>query len=260
VSSKWTDAVGYESYVGRWSRIIAPSFLQWFAAPAGSRWLDVGCGTGALTNAIIGNAQPVSLNCLDSSEAYLLHATEGLSDERITFDTGDATALPYPDHTFDAVVSGLLLNFVDSDTSVAEQRRVAAVDGLVGAYVWDYGGDYELIRYFWSSAAEVDPTAVQHDPGLRFPLCEPDALSKLFRRHGLRNVRSTRLTANAFFPSFSAYWRTLDVRQGSLAEYLSAIDETTRSSIRARLEQAVPRRPTGELQLKLSAVAVVGTS
>jgi SAM-dependent methyltransferase len=245
--------------VGRWSRVIAPSFLQWLAVPAGARWLDVGCGTGALTNAIIGEAQPSSLSCVDSSAPYLAHATAGRWDERVTFDTGDATALPYSDRAFDAVVSGLLLNFVDADASVAEQRRVVRDKGLVGAYVWDYAGEYELVRYFWDSAAAVDPAAAAHDPGLRFPLCEPHALAALFRRHGLRNISTTRLIGIASFANFLEYWQTLDVRQGSLAEYLSAIDATTRGAIRSRLEEAVPRRPSGGLQLKLSAVAVVGS-
>lgn len=259
MNDKWTDAEGYESYVGRWSRVIAPSFLQWLAVPPGSRWLDVGCGTGALATAIIGNAQPRAVSCLDSSEPYLAHAAAWQSDDRVTFDTGDATALPYSDRAFDAVVSGLLLNFVDADTSVAEQRRVAGDPGLVGAYVWDYAREYELVRYFWDSAVEVDPAAVEHDPGRRFPLCEPEALATLFRRHGLRNVRTTRLIGIASFATFAEYWQTLEVRQGSLAEYLSASDPTTRGAIRAQLERAVPHQPSGELQLRLSAVAVVGT-
>lgn len=258
MSPKWTDAVGYESYVGRWSRVIAPSFLQWLGAPSGSRWLDVGCGTGALASAIIANSRPASLTCLDNSQAYLLHATDRLSDELVAFDTGDAAALPYPEGSFDVVVSGLLLNFVDAGACVAEQRRVAAANGLVGAYVWDYGGEYELVRCFWDSARDVDSNAAEHDPGLRFPLCRTEALSGLFSASRLRNVRSARLIATATFLDFDEYWQALDVRQGSLAEYLSSIDEATRRAVRARLEERVPRQPTGGLQLKLSAIAVVG--
>lgn len=258
MNPKWTDAAGYESYVGRWSRVIAPSFLQWLGAPSGSRWLDVGCGTGALASAIIANSRPASLTCLDNSQPYLLHATDRLSDELVAFDTGDATALPYPDGSFDVVVSGLLINFVDWDVCVAEQRRVAVANGLVGAYVWDYAGEYELIRYFWDAAKEVDPLAVAHDPGLRFPVCRTEALSELFARHRLRTIRSARLFATATFLNFDEYWQALDVRQGSLAEYLASIDAMTRGAVRARLEAMVPRHPTGALQLKLSAIAVVG--
>ena len=53
VSDTWERGSPYERYVGRWSRQVAPQFLSWLNIPAGRRWLDVGCGTGALCAAIV---------------------------------------------------------------------------------------------------------------------------------------------------------------------------------------------------------------
>ena len=57
----WDSGDAYEPYVGRWSRLVANEFLQWLSVPAGRDWLDVGCGTGALTQTILNEADPPSL-------------------------------------------------------------------------------------------------------------------------------------------------------------------------------------------------------
>ncbi len=49
----WGNTAAYEAYIGRWSRLVAEAFLLWLALPSGRRWLDVGCGTGALTQTIL---------------------------------------------------------------------------------------------------------------------------------------------------------------------------------------------------------------
>jgi cyclopropane fatty-acyl-phospholipid synthase-like methyltransferase len=67
----WNDAAGYERYVGHWSRAIAPRVLAWLALPPGLKWLDVACGTGALTSAILANYNPAEVVGLDASANYL---------------------------------------------------------------------------------------------------------------------------------------------------------------------------------------------
>ena len=254
----WSDPAGYESYVGRWSRVIASSFLAWLPAPRGRRWLDAGCGTGALTEAVLRFADPDSVQSIDSAEAYLGAARRALTDRRVTFAIGDAAALPYPPGSCDAVVSGLLLNFLDADRAMAEQCRVAAPDGLIGAYVWDYAGEHELVRRFWDVARTVDESAAAHDPGSRFLICNLEALVNLLARHGLRHIRSTRLVATAQFVDFADYWSALDARQGSLASYLGGLAGNTREAIRRRLAEALETPRSRAVRLKLSALAVVG--
>src|SRR5687768_15037020 len=49
----WQAGDSYDLYMGRWSRQVAPRFLDWLGARAGGDWLDLGCGTGALSAAIL---------------------------------------------------------------------------------------------------------------------------------------------------------------------------------------------------------------
>jgi hypothetical protein len=53
-SDTWALGSAYERYVGRWSRPVSHTFLTWLAVPAGSAWLEVGCGTGALSQPFCG--------------------------------------------------------------------------------------------------------------------------------------------------------------------------------------------------------------
>src|SRR5262245_11818922 len=139
----WDDAVGYEAYVGHWSRSIAPRFLDWLNLSSGLRWLDVACGTGALSSAIRAGCDPEEVVVIDASAQYLASARESFgNDRRVQFVIGDANSLSFPSSTFDVSVSGLALNFLAFDRVLAEQRRVVRPGGTVAAYVWDYAGGY----------------------------------------------------------------------------------------------------------------------
>ena len=181
----------YERYVGRWSRRVAPLFIEWLDVPGGRRWLDVGCGTGALCAAIRTHAAPASVTGVEPSEGFLATARRSLPED-VTLCPGDAAAIPLPDASVDVVVSGLVLNFVpDVDAALAEAARVGAKGATFGAYVWDYAGRMDLIRYFWDTAVSRDAAAAALDEGARFPLCRPDALVATMTRAGFRDVRTT---------------------------------------------------------------------
>jgi ubiquinone/menaquinone biosynthesis C-methylase UbiE len=49
----WASAEAYASYVGRWSRLVAREFVAWLGIEPRRIWLDIGCGTGALSEMII---------------------------------------------------------------------------------------------------------------------------------------------------------------------------------------------------------------
>jgi ubiquinone/menaquinone biosynthesis C-methylase UbiE len=170
--SIWASGAAYEPYVGRWSRLVAREFLSWLAVPAERRWLDVGCGTGALTETILAEAAPAEVVGVDASEAFLAYARERVQDRRARFEQGDAERLPLEAAGFDAAVSGLMLNFLPRPgVGLAELGRVTRPGGQVAVYVWDYAGQMELMRYFWEAAAALDPQAADLDEGRRFPFC-----------------------------------------------------------------------------------------
>src|SRR3990167_8161616 len=134
----WASGDAYEPYVGRWSRLVSREFVAWLGLPAGLLWLDVGCGTGALSQTILERAAPREVVGVDPSEGYVAHARAHLSDPRGNFRVVDAQALPFPDAAFDTVVCGLVLNFVpDKQRALGEMRRVVRGGGTVAAYVWD---------------------------------------------------------------------------------------------------------------------------
>src|SRR5579883_2436886 len=174
----WASGAAYEPYVGRWSRLVAREFLAWLRLPVERRWLDVGCGTGALSEIILKHAAPREVIGIDRSAGYVAYVRRQVQDPRAHFGVGDARALPYAAAIFDVAVSGLVLNFVpEPERAAAELARVTRAGGTVAAYVWDYAGRMELMRHFWDAAVALDPTALELDEGRRFPLCRPGPLA-----------------------------------------------------------------------------------
>ena len=152
----WERGNAYEQYIGRWSRQVAPVFLSWLNIPAERRWLDVGCGTGALCAAVIDRCFPRSVVGIEPSEGFLKTARENLGG-RVALHQGSATAIPLPDASVDVVVSGLVLNFTaDPRAAILEMKRVTTTDGTIAAYVWDYAGGMEAIRIFWDAAVSLE--------------------------------------------------------------------------------------------------------
>lgn len=260
VADTWERGDPYERYVGRWSRRLAPRFLAWLAVPPGRRWLDVGCGTGALCAAIAQHASPASLAGVEPSPGFLDTARRHLAGQAELRD-GSAAALPFEDASFDAVVSGLVLNFVpDQPAALAEMRRVACVGATVAAYVWDYAGRMELMRAFWDAAAALDPAAAKLDEGVRFPLCRPAALEALLAGAGLADVQTTALDVPTVFENFADYWEPFLGGQGPAPAYAMSLDEAARARLRERLRERLPAQPDGSIALTARAWAVRGIS
>lgn len=258
VSDTWERGNPYEQYIGRWSRKIAPLFLAWLDKPAGERWLDVGCGTGALSAAILDRCAPRSVVGVEPSEGFLKLADQSLAG-RARLVAGNAAALPLHDGGCDVVVSGLVLNFVPSlQHALSEMGRVTVSGGTVAAYVWDYADGMEIIKYFWDAAASLDPAAAQLHEGIRFPVCRPSALEAIFEEAGLSEVETTPLDLQAEFVDFEDYWRPFLGGQGPAPAYAMSLPEEKRAALRARLESTLPSAARGEISLGARAWAVRG--
>ncbi|NUR99481.1 MAG: class I SAM-dependent methyltransferase, partial [Kribbellaceae bacterium] len=162
--SEWSSGGVYESYVGRWSRLVAAEFVDWLDQPPGLRWLDVGCGTGALTSTILRTASPSSVLGVDPSEGFVEYAKRIVDNPRAAFEVRSAAELP--DGPFDAVVAGLVLNFVPE--RVKALHRMREIGSTVAVYVWDYAGGMQLMRYFFDAMLDVRPQDREVDEGRRF--------------------------------------------------------------------------------------------
>ena len=256
----WASGAAYEAYMGRWSRLVAREFLAWLEVPPGSRWLDVGSGTGALSRTILELAAPGEVNGIDSSAGYVAHAQEQIGDERVHFEAGDAQALPVETGSYDAVVSGLMLNFVPQpQQAVAEMARAARPGGLVAVYVWDYAGGMEFTRHFRNAAAALDPAAGALDQGQRFPICRPEPLAELFRAANLQHVETRPINIPTEFANFEDYWTPFLGGQGAAPGYLMSLDEEQREALRERIRSGLPFAPDGSIPLIARAWAVRGT-
>lgn len=258
-SAAWAIGAAYEPYVGRWSRLVAARFLSWLPAPPASSWLDAGCGTGALTETILRSASPRSAIGLDRSEQFVAFAREHVRDPKVRFETGDMQALPFASATFDAVVSGLALNFVpDQERAARELVRVAHRGGIVGVYLWDYAGKMQFMRYFWDAAATLDPSAASLDEGRRFPICQPEPLALLFQTAGLHAVTVTAIDIDTVFRDFDDYWTPFLGAQGPAPAYTMSLDKKARAALRERLRATLPTAADGSIPLVARAWAVRG--
>jgi SAM-dependent methyltransferase len=252
----WEEGSSYERYVGRWSRQVALEFLAWLRRPAGLRWLDVGCGTGALCATIVERCAPSSVAGVEPSEGFRGTAHRSLGS-RAEVHPGSATAIPLEDASVDVVVSGLVLNFVpDPPAALAEMLRVTRPGGTIAAYVWDYAGRMEFMRAFWDAAVALDPAAAAADEGIRFPLCRPEPLKALFASSGLGDIEVRAIDIRTTFVDFEDYWRPFLGGQGPAPAYAMSIDEAARARLREAVRARVPITADGSISMVARAWAI----
>lgn len=256
----WAQGDPYEAYVGRWSRAVAREFLPSLRVPAGREWLDVGCGTGALAQTIVECAAPSAVLGVDRSEGFVAAARRRVGEPRARFELGDALGLPVASGAFDAVVSGLVVNFVpEPPRMLAEMARATRAGGTVALYVWDYAGGMELMRRFWDAAKELDPAAAALDEAVRFPMCAPAPLATLLEGAGLAEVATFAVDVPTVFRDFDDYWSPFLGGQGPAPGYATSLPEERRDALRERIRTRMPVRADGSIRLTARAWAARGT-
>lgn len=262
-SATWQGADAYQAYMGRWSRPLADLFLPWLTAPTFARWLDIGCGTGSLSAAILACADPASVHGIDPSPDFITMAKSHVIDPRATFDVADALALPAPTGSYDTVVAGLVLNHIPEPgpaTAAVEMVRVTRSGGLTAAYVWDYSGEMQFIRTFWEAAAAVDPDASAHDPRVAYHICKPEPLAALFESTGLSDITVDAIDLPMHFRNFDDYWVPHTLRGPSPPQrYLATVDDEMKTALREHLWSSLPFAADGTISLIGRAWAVKGT-
>jgi len=257
----WQEGSAYEGYVGRWSRRVAERFVPWVGVERGAAWVDVGCGTGVLTRVVVELASAASVIGIDPSPAFLRTARAALRDPRVEFVEGSGGALPLPDESADAVVSGLVLNFIpDLATALVDMRRVARREATVAGYVWDYAGEMQLLRKFWDAAISLDGAVTELDEGVRFPVCRPDALEEAFAAAGFDEVEVAGIEVPTVFRDFDDYWTPFLSGVGPAPGYVASLDADARERLRDRLVDTLPREPDGTIELIARAWAVRGVA
>jgi SAM-dependent methyltransferase len=255
----WAIGDSYEPYVGRWSRLVAREFILWLDVSEDQRWLDVGCGTGALSQTILDLTNPQNVKGIDRSEGFVELTRKQINNPKAEFEVGDAQALPVESETCDIAVSGLVLNFVPQPgRMVFEMQRAVRKGGIVALYVWDYAGKMQFMRHFWNAASALDPAARDFDEGKRFPLCSPEALTKLFQDAKLAEIKTHPIDIWTDFKDFDDYWTPFLGGQGSAPGYLTSLSEERRAQLRKRIYDSLPFASDGSIPLVARAWAVRG--
>ncbi len=229
-------ADSYERSVGRWSRRLARPFLD-FCGPLAGSILDVGCGTGILTECVLRAPAVRAVAGVDILAPLLERARASTRDPRATFSVADVACLPFPDRSFDHTLSLLVMNFLaDRRASVREAMRVTRPGGTVAATVWDMRGGLMYARFAWDIAAALDPVAAQkRDALLRTPFLRPGSLEALWREAGLADVRAASLAVDVTYDDFDDYWQPLSENGQTFSQYYTALP----TELQARLRDTV---------------------
>lgn len=252
----WKSGDPYEVFMGRWSRLVGRSFIDWLSPSPGLRWLDVGCGTGALSEAVLHTQEPSELTAIDQSEGFVKSAQARLGP-RARCRVANAMDLPMGDDSMDFAVSGLVLNFIPSpEKALQEMKRVTRPGGTVAVYIWDYPGKMEFLNAFWDAVIALDPEASDLHEGARFPDATSKGLKRIFATAGFTETTATAIDIDTSFLDFEDYWAPFLGGQGPAPTYVGSLKTTDRTRLRARLKDRLPIQPDGRILLEARAWAV----
>jgi ubiquinone/menaquinone biosynthesis C-methylase UbiE len=247
----FASAEAYRRLVGRYSAALAEALVDFSRVEPGMRALDVGCGPGGLAAALAERLGPANVAAVDPSEPFVEACRARLPG--IEVGVAGAEALPFADDAFDAVLSQLVVNFIDDpEQGVREMARVTRRGGIVGSCVWDYRDGMTLLRAFWDAAHEVEPerAAVADESTMRW--CGDGELAELWSAAGLEDVRFGALVARAQYADFDDLWSPFPTGIGPAGAFAKSLDEERRGQLRESMRQ---RLGVGDGPFELSARA-----
>jgi len=263
VASKFNarNADTYEQLMGRWSRRLAPELIAFSGFRPGENIVDVGCGTGSLTFALI-TAGAGSVQGIDFSQTYVDFALARINGQPVMVQQGDAGAMPYHAGEFDRALCQLVLQFVpDAGAVVAEMRRVVRPGGTVTAAVWDHFGGYAVQRMLWDTAAVLDPAAdACRGEMLAVPVSRPGGMGALWREHGLADVEESAITIRMEYAVFDDFWAPIAAGEGRIGSYVAGLASDPRATLEHHVRRAyLGQQPDGPRSFAALALVCRGT-
>jgi SAM-dependent methyltransferase len=230
-------SAGYERFMGRWSRLLAPSFIAFAGVENGQRVLDVGTGTGSVAAAVEAGMPASEIVGIDPSAGFIAYAQKNAKSARSRFEVGDGQALNFKDASFDHTLALLVMNFIpDHDKAIAEMRRVTRAQGVVSACVWDYDAGMQMLRFFWDEAVALDP-AIEPKDERHMKLSRQGQLGDLWRKAGLINVKEAPLVIDQAYSSFNDYWEPFTKGAGPGGAFVVSLPEDRRQQLEARMRK-----------------------
>lgn len=220
---------GYDSFMGRYSRHLAPLLARFAGVRSGLRALDVGSGPGALTEVLAGLLGPHQVAAAEPSAGFAAACATRVPGADVR--TAPAEALPWKDHSFDVALAQLVLEFMrDATAGVRELRRVLKPGGIAAACTWDADGGMTMLRVFWEAAAALDPAAPAEDMRMRFG--RPGALSELWAGAGFDDVSVEPLDVEGTYDDFDSFWHPFTRGIGPAGAYCGTLLPAARDALR----------------------------
>ncbi len=230
----------YDRFMGRYTRTLAPALVEAAGVRDGMRVLDVGCGPGGLTGALADRVGEERVAAIDPAPQFTAACRQ--SHPAADVRDGAAEQLPWPDGTFDATLSCLVIGFMaDPDRGVREMRRVTRGGGTVAACMWDIAeGGMTMLNTFWGAARRIDAslTGEEHRAGVT-----RGDIAHRFRRAGLEDVEDGELEASADYAGFDDFWEPFTFAVGPAGQHLATLSPERRELVREACRAALPDGP-----------------
>ncbi len=232
-------AEAYDRFMGRYSRLLAPQMADLAGLAAGDRALDVGCGPGALTAALVDRLGAGAVSAVDPSSSFVAAARERYPGVDVR--EARAEALPFPDGAFDAALAQLVVHFMaDPVAGLSEMRRVTRPGGTIVACVWDHAGEQGPLGAFWRAARDLDPRVEDesHLAGVR-----EGHLLELFASAGIREVVGAVLSADRTHETFDEWWEPFTQGVGPAGAYVRTLEPDHVAALRQRCRAVLSDGP-----------------
>lgn len=253
----------YELWMGRWSVRLAPAFVSFAGLPKGGRFLDVGSGTGALAAALLVSDEACTVIGIEPAESYVAYSRDRIRDERLSFERGDARAIPCEDDSFDATLAFLILQeLADPPKAIQEMCRVTHSGGCVATSQWNFKGGMPMLSMFWDAAIEAVATDSAREAAKNCMVVDyPDenALRVLWRASGLVEVETEGHEIDMEFASFDDYWSPFLSGVTPASSFAGKLSEPERTALKECLRRkTVGSGPDRNFALRAQAWAVRG--
>jgi SAM-dependent methyltransferase len=247
----------YDSHVGRYSPELAAALIAVAGVERGQRALDVGCGSGALAQALAALLGAESVAAVDPSRASVETCARRVPGADVRVACGEE--LPFGDGEFDAALAQLVVPWMsDPPRGVAEMRRVVRAGGVVAACTWDFAIGMTMLRTFWDAAVATDRRAATQAGALdRTRLCDPGELRELWARSGLLEIDAGALVVGADYASFEDFWWPFAAGVGGSGRFSTSLDEAARQALREEVRRRLGS-PPGPFRLTARAWYVRG--
>jgi SAM-dependent methyltransferase len=256
MSHLFADGKAYERLMGRWSRLAGQIFLDWLDIPSNVRWLDVGCGNGAFTEALIARCAPLEVIGVDPSEGQLAFARTRLGARSAQFRMGDAQALPFDDGRFDVAAMALVLTFLsDPGKAVSEMARVVQPGGWVGTYMWDVPGGGSPVHPIYVAMESLGMPSPR-PPGAA--VSGRESMRALFEDAGLELIDTRVIRIPVGYCDFDDFWDSNSVPVGLQGKAIHEMSPTARGQLRAQVLEQLPVDSDGCIAYEAFANAVKG--